>query len=318
MSSVFALLVVTVLNLVPAEVNEFTMETPGDETIRFTQQAEHRWRAVEQPDDDLGAFHVDGTKLTMNIGGQNRTYDFARFLDVGEDAPWSQLKEIEFGPRTIRIHRKDNGVDFVMAGRGGNKDEPRTFRVLWAQDAGADPRAEGEAGTGKAPGEEEKEGLDRLESEITQSLAGDRWHPASKAFVRALWEDYRKAHLNPKSGHSTRSLHGEMPDVESYDEYVGAFARRASARRPFVEVTRSEGRFFVKLEGHTIPAVPRNKCIFFTTGDVVYSRLPAFGEKPYCTLEMFLIMRSEDTFLFGSPGRPPAKWLELHRVSETE
>lgn len=318
MSSVFAVLVVAVLNLVPAEVNEFTMEMPGDEKIRFTRRAEDGWRAVEQPDDDLGTFRVDGTKVTMNIGGRERMYDFARFFDVDENTTWSELKQIEFGSRTIRIQRKDNGIDFVMAGGGGNQDEPRTFKVRWANDAGPVPGTEVETGTGKQPGQDKKDPLTELESEITQSLSSERWDPAGKAFVRARWEDYRRAHLNPKSGDSTHSMFGKMPDVESYEDYVGAFARRAAARRPFVEVTRSEGKFFVKLEGHTIPAVPHNKSIFFTTGDIVHSRLPAFGEKPYCTLEMFLIMRSDGTLYFGSPAMPPEKWMELHKMNAAE
>ena len=159
--------------------------------------------------------------------------------------------------------------------------------------------------------------LAELDGKITKSLASDKWNDASKAFVRALWEDYRKAHLVPAKGKSTRSIFGKMPDVEQYEDYLGTFGRGADSDRPYFEITKDEsGGFNVKLEGHTIPAVQRNKTVVFTTGDVVYSSMPTLSEKPYCTLEMYMVIRTEGKFFFGSPSTPPDKWMPLSKLKK--
>ena len=159
--------------------------------------------------------------------------------------------------------------------------------------------------------------LDAVDREITQKLAHDKWDDASKAFVRALWEDFQEAHLGKPEGTSTRGIFGKMPDVEKYDDYLGAFGRGANATRPFVEITRDEdGRFFVKLERQTLPAVRRNKIIVFTTGDVIYSSMPTFGDKPYCTLEMFMIIRTDGKFFFAGPSTTPDQWAPLSKLSK--
>lgn len=153
-----------------------------------------------------------------------------------------------------------------------------------------------------------------LDAEISKSLATDKWNYASKTFVRILWEDYRKTHLNPSKETSSRSVFGKMPDVERYNDYLGAFGRGADATRAFLEITEDgNGRFHVKLEGHTIPAVQRNKTVVFTTGDVVYSSMPRLSDKPYCTLEMYMVIRTGGKFFFGSPSTPPDKWLPLSK-----
>ena len=157
--------------------------------------------------------------------------------------------------------------------------------------------------------------LAELDGKITKSLTSDKWNYASKTFVRVLWEDYRKAHLNAPMETSTGSISGKMPDVKQYEDYIGAFGRGADADHPFLEIARDEaGRFGVKLEGHTIPAVQRNKTVVFTTGDVVYSSMPTLSEKPYCTLEIYMVIRTGGKFFFGSPTMPPDKWMPLSKL----
>jgi hypothetical protein len=154
-----------------------------------------------------------------------------------------------------------------------------------------------------------------LDAKITESLTSDKWNYASKTFVRVLWEDYRKAHLNPVKETSFRGVFGKMPDVEKFQDYLGAFGRGADATRPFLEITEDkDGRFHVELEGHTIPAVQRSKTVVFTTGDVVYSSMPTLADKPYCTLEIYMVIRTEGKFFFGSPSMPPDKWMPLSKL----
>jgi hypothetical protein len=157
--------------------------------------------------------------------------------------------------------------------------------------------------------------LAELDGKITKSLASDKWDDASKAFVRALWKDYQKAHLVPAKDKSTRSIFGKMPDVKHYEDYLGAFGRGADSDGPFLEIKKDEsGGCIVKLEGHSIPAVQRNKTVVFTTGDVVYSSMPTLSDKPYCTLEMYMVIRTGNKFFFGSPSAPPDKWIPLTQL----
>lgn len=153
--------------------------------------------------------------------------------------------------------------------------------------------------------------LAELDAKIRKNLAGDKWNEASKIFVAALWQDYRAAHTKPPE-QATRVVFGKKPDVQGYDDYLGAYGREPAPAQPFLEVVKDEaGGFQVKLEGHTIPAVLIGNTVVFTTGDIVHSGLPSFSEKPYCTLEMFLIIRTEGKFFFGSPSSPPDKWMPL-------
>ena len=92
--------------------------------------------------------------------------------------------------------------------------------------------------------------LAELDGKIAEGLARDKWNDASKAFVRALWDDYRKAYLVPTKDMSTHSISGKLPDVEQYENYLGFFESGADSGRPFLEITKDEsGRFNVKLEG---------------------------------------------------------------------
>jgi len=138
----------------------------------------------------------------------------------------------------------------------------------------------------------------------------------SKSLSRDKWDDYKKSHLNPEDDKGGHSISGKMSSAENYDEYIGKFAR-GEVESEFIEITKSkEGRYFVGLEGHTIPAVANNKCIFFTTGDVVYSALPRLGNKPYCDLEMGMVILVKDTYYFGSPGSSAKMWMKLSLIKE--
>lgn len=162
--------------------------------------------------------------------------------------------------------------------------------------------------------------LSQLDDKVTKNLSGELWDQTSKTFVRTVWEDYKKAYMTSDEGGSRESLFGKMPDIQSYDQYVGHFSGQKKNGKPlFLGIIKDEqGRFSVKLEGYTIPALTQNGCILFTTGDVVYSYLPRLGEKPYCTLELFMIIFTEDTFYFTSQGMPPEVWMTLSKHEVTK
>lgn len=160
--------------------------------------------------------------------------------------------------------------------------------------------------------------MKELDAKIARNLASDSWNGASREFVRIVWEDYKKAHINPpKNGWIGL---GRRPDAESLDMYIGAFRSKPEGEVPVaLEISKSEsGRFFVEVEGHRIPAVIVNHCIAFTTGDVVYSAVPQLANKPYCTLEMFVVILTEDKFFLASPLSPPETWRPLSKLEEKQ
>jgi len=104
-----------------------------------------------------------------------------------------------------------------------------------------------------------------------------------------------------------------MPDVRDYHEYLGKYVSPKSARPSVsLEIAKTpEGCFIVKLEGHDFPAIAVNKSILFTTGDVIYARIPWFAKRPYARLEMYMIVRLDKKYYFISPGQKPdiPNWL---------
>jgi hypothetical protein len=169
---------------------------------------------------------------------------------------------------------------------------------------------------GSAYAAEQADVCAELDAKIAKSLESDKWHPASKVFVKALWEDYKAAYRTPEAkARGSGSIFSKNPDVTGYDDYVGSFRPQAGARGPSLTVSKDgQGRFTVGLEGHTIPAVVRNRIVLLTTGDVVYSPIPTLASAPYCTLEMYMLIRTDGRYYFGSPAHPPERWMALEKL----
>ncbi|MEX0938945.1 MAG: hypothetical protein WDZ59_13870 [Pirellulales bacterium] len=157
---------------------------------------------------------------------------------------------------------------------------------------------------------DEADPVQQLESKIVTSLETGDWHDASEQFVLAIWSDFKTAHLKERPQPA-------RPNGR-YEDFVGKFARTESAgMRVYLTVSRSEsGRFFIELEGHVIPAVTTDGNIYFTTGDVVHSRLPMLADKRYAALEMFLITQVDGEFAFTSPGSSSTFRRKLVKLAE--
>lgn len=152
---------------------------------------------------------------------------------------------------------------------------------------------------------ENSDPVEQLDVKITKSLQSSKWNTASTEYIQAIWSDFKLAHIANEQDLSRASgIAGKLPDVESYDQYIGKYRHPGFVeRRGIIEVKKSDsGRFVVKLEGHVMPAVAANRCVYFTTGDVVYSRLPELGSKPYAELEFFMIVRLDGDYVLMSPG----------------
>ena len=154
-----------------------------------------------------------------------------------------------------------------------------------------------------------------LDAKVAKALERDKFSQASGDFVRALWGEYKAAWRKNEQKMDWRGTGGKAapPQIESYQEYVGKYGRGG---RPVLEVvTDAAGRFLVKLEGHTIPAVAANRAILFTSGDVVYApTLPRLGPKPHAVLEFFTLTRQQDRYVFTSPGAPLSRAVPLEKL----
>lgn len=159
--------------------------------------------------------------------------------------------------------------------------------------------------------------LAELDAKIRKGLAKDKWNETSRTNARKLWEEYCAAYIDPLKQPVTRSTFGKIADVKEYDDYLGTYGREPRPDLPFIKVTKDEaGRFHVELEGHTIPAVLSNKTVVFTTGDIVYAPQPSLSDKPSCTLEMMMLIRTDGQFFLGSPSAPPERWLLLSKITK--
>ena len=165
---------------------------------------------------------------------------------------------------------------------------------------------------------EESDPVTKLESKILKNLEDEQWNSFSKDFVFNMWNEYRQAHLYTRKSQVTRSISGKRPDISDYNEYLGTFTRDPNSTRIFIEITKnSQGHFFVNLEENKIPAALTNDCVIFTTGDIVYSKKPQFGEKPYCTLEMIMVIRTNGKFYIASQESSSDQWMEITKSNST-
>lgn len=169
---------------------------------------------------------------------------------------------------------------------------------------------------------DEQKPLGELDAKIMRNLASGKWSPASVAYVKEVWADYTNAHVSAVQRSTARSVSGKMPDAKEPDIYLGTYEgipsdvppdfSRPSPRAPSLTIAKtSDGRLFVEIEGHRIPAVYSNRTILFTTGDVVHSDLPPLDKQPYCKLEMFTVLRTGGKFYFTAPGVPSDLWREM-------
>jgi hypothetical protein len=158
----------------------------------------------------------------------------------------------------------------------------------------------------------------KIDKKVNTNIDRKDWSPASREFVKALWAEYRQAHLKNEQKMSYSGRGKLMPTIQSYNQYLGRYTMKGE-RGAFLEVINDEqGRYFVQLEGHRIPAVAWNKMILFTTGDVVNSKLPDLGSNVHATLEFFVLARSSDDYFFSAPGEPLDAGRKLVKLPDGE
>lgn len=131
MISLFAAIVTVILNLVPADIAEFQLLTANGETILLTRQSGNAWQGVEQPSKNLGTFRVDGLKLHQKVAGKDSLRDFTPMIAVDPAAGYERLQQFQVADKVFQVRRGENGFDFVLPSKSGNRTEDRVWQVRW-------------------------------------------------------------------------------------------------------------------------------------------------------------------------------------------
>jgi hypothetical protein len=155
---------------------------------------------------------------------------------------------------------------------------------------------------------------------MTKLPTTDKWNAASKSYVQAVWLDFKSCHLNPS--HETRfsSIFGKIADTKDYNAYVGTYSihypiQSKSSKQP-LKIYKKGSRFFVEMQGLKLPAIARNRCIFFTSGQVVFSDLPRMGSGAHCRLVINMVMYSEGKYYLSEVSMPSSAWDTIGKISE--
>ncbi len=157
-----------------------------------------------------------------------------------------------------------------------------------------------------------------LETRINSQLAQEHWDTASVTFVHSLWQDYINAFLNAETDDAVKSIKGKLPDVTNSGNYTGNYITILNGKERSLEISRSDaGRFFVELDGHQIPAILKNGCVIFTTGNVVNSEIPTLANKPYCRLELYIVLCTRGRFYLTLLDAPSEEWLEITKTESS-
>ena len=118
MESLLSIILAIVLNIIPAEVTEFSVQiADGDDTIvmQFEKQEGGGWksqggRGVKDP----STYYISGTKLTVKTSRKTSENDLAKHLTIGATP--------------FKVRHRANGLDFLVT---EEEKDSRVVRVRW-------------------------------------------------------------------------------------------------------------------------------------------------------------------------------------------
>jgi hypothetical protein len=143
--------------------------------------------------------------------------------------------------------------------------------------------------------------IDSLDTKLNKQWDSGKWSDASVGMMKAIWNGIKAKNEKGQAAKEAAQVGSlGIPNPDDLGVYVGQFGLKNAPQRELLEVTQADGKFSVKLQGHTIPAIIWNKSILFTTGDVVQSPTPALGGKPHGALELMAISSINGKYYFVS------------------
>lgn len=148
--------------------------------------------------------------------------------------------------------------------------------------------------------------IESLEAKLETRWKSGQWSDESVALMKVVWEDFKKSRNKVGEAKGTRSMANlGTPHPKDMEAYVGQFAAKEGRREgELLEISKHDGSFVVKVQGQELPATIWNKCILFTTGDVVVAQQPSFGGKSHGTLEFLVVCCVNEKFYFLNLADP--------------
>ena len=134
--SFFAVLIVTTINMMPADIDTFTMNVPEheNEVIRFAKQTDGGWEVIDSEEASRGRLFVDGTKITIKGEDEEITQDTSEILGLDEETDWDNLKEFKMRQFTVRIDRRKDGLTYTVTGPEEDEKSEHIINVSWGED----------------------------------------------------------------------------------------------------------------------------------------------------------------------------------------
>jgi hypothetical protein len=132
MMSLFSVLLVAVLNLVPADVDSFTMQMHPEKTTHFARQASGSWMAMDLPDDESHTYRVEGGTLIVEHAGKVHRQELGKMLGIDDSTDWATVESLTLANRPLAINRLENGVDLVRPAYS-DTSPAQTYTVRWKQ-----------------------------------------------------------------------------------------------------------------------------------------------------------------------------------------
>ena len=183
-------------------------------------------------------------------------------------------------------------------------------------------------GGSAAAAQEKNDVFADLDKKIETQLASDAWHPASQAFIRTQWAEYKKAHQKAgrRGDFNGAKCHGGItcePEIVEIKQYAGDYRYKPSGETPMTEfhiriVVTKDQRVFVIQDGARIPAVVNNGIIFFSNGELVKQNAQ-LGKKPYAKLDIRMVYKAKNFgFVTGSPDEFVDDMLQLAKVEKAK
>lgn len=119
------------LNLLPADVDAFTIESPREEQKMIIARDDDGWWRIVQPIEAItGKFRVRDGDFVVNADGKEQTQNLAEALKIPADTDWANLKKLDLPDgMQLQVERVENGLNLGMAENG--KLSPDVVKVRW-------------------------------------------------------------------------------------------------------------------------------------------------------------------------------------------
>jgi len=129
-SFLFIILAIT-FNLVPANVDSFTLTMDEGQTLTFIKQEDDSWSGQVAGEADV-RFKLEGAQMKIiDHQGHVSQLNPQDLITEPEAIDWQTVEELKVGPQTIRVERRQDGIDFNVTVEAQGQEMQKTIEVRW-------------------------------------------------------------------------------------------------------------------------------------------------------------------------------------------